>query len=496
MEGQISIQSKKFIARTERGELWLLAGQPDSARILRIVEPRFCDLDFRQSVRNLRERRYPRTLPIVDEGWIEDRYYIEYVADSPYEPLEAHFRRLHWRLRLSVIRQICEVLPQWNNCPTRPLGLNGQNIIMMKTAGRWLPWLLAAPPLKFASPCDLFGCDPGVLAALAPEIIRGVAFDERAQDSYALGHLALRALGCHQLSPSLTDEERIEAQARASSVNSEIKASDTEEFLRKEDALKQLMQAALHYTQPKPVARPMGADSLKEACVKAFDSTDPLRLATDMARRGQEQEALRRLEWGFHHFGENVDGHLMAANICEKIEDFPKAIDHLDRAILLLTVRLTGANNFEADASATLDQLYQHRFDLRWILYENLPPLAPGSADPEGDFLLRDLEMFKELAANSLEKNRPYLQAAEIYRRRQDLVMAANELFQAAELEPADFTALFLYGECLKDLGRQEDVVQVVQEAHRRLERMVTNEIMKEREAVGWRQRFDMLLDS
>ena len=483
------------MARTERGELWVMAGRHSGTRILRIVEPRFCDLDFRRSVLNLRGRQYPRTLPVVGEGWIKDRYYIEYLADSPYETLEAHFERIHWRLRLLVIQQICEVLPQWNSCPTRPLGLNARNIVMVKTAGRWLPWLLAAPPLKFASPCDLFGCDSGVLASLAPEIIRGVPFDERAQDSYALGHLALRALGCRELSSLLTDEERIEAQVCASLINSELKASEVEDFLHQEEALKQLIQVARHYTQPKPVARPMGADRLKEACAKAFDSTDPLVLATDMVKRGNPNEALRRLEWGFYRLGESLDGHLLAADVCEKIEDFPKAINHLDRAISLLTFLLSGAKRLDAAASARLEQLYQHRFDLRWILYESLPPSPSGSADHEGDLLLQDLEMFKKLTANSLEKNRPYMQAAEIYRRRQDLVMAANELFQAVELEPADFTALFLYGECLKDLGHQEEVIQVVQEAHRRLERMVTNEIMKEDEAQEWRQRFYTLSD-
>ena len=490
MDGSNQLKLERFIATTDRGALWIGTRQRAEDRIVRLIESRFCDLEYRKEGRALCSTHYQRTLQVVGEGWMDGCYYLEYLADSPWETLETHFQRLHWRSRLQVMLQICDALSQWSSCPVRPLGLNGRNILMLRTAGRWYPWLLPAPPLKHHSPCDLFGYDAPVLAALAPEEIRGVPFDERARDSYALGYVGLSALGCRESSQALTDEERIERQACGALVSKSLKQSAVEDFLQTEETLQQLIQSLRHYTQLKPIARPSDTDGLREACAQAFAATDPNKLADDLRRRGNWAAALHRLGWGLEHFGENLDSHLLAADIYEQLGDLTQAISHYDRATLLLG----DASRVSQVSFEQLRFICQRRSDARWALLGMLPPLNADDPDPEGDALLTDLTLLKQMNATAKDRTEPYIRAAAVYRRRQDFASAANELFEAVQLEPADFGALLLYGACFRDLGGHEAAEQVVQEANRRLDRMVTNQMIEESEAQQWRGQFAMLL--
>jgi len=503
MEGPDGIQLDELIGATERGTLWRATRQRKGDRIVRIVDPRFCDSRFRQSLNHLRERPQPRMLPIVGEGFAGVHFYIEYRADSPWETLEANFKRLHWRMRLAVMDSICQVLPFWSKSPIHPLGLNERNIIIENNLGRFLPWLLPCPALHYASPCDLFGCDSPVISALAPEVIRGVPFPERTQDIYALGTLAIHALGCKEVRQVVTDEDRVEAQACGALLFCEMKASEIEDFLYDVESLKRLLQVIQRYAHIAPQARPLEVLELQAASHSAVEATKPGTLSLAYVRQQNSRGALKILQWGFDTFGDNLVDRLLAASICEKIEEFTQALKHLDFAVEIKPGDI---------------ELRWRRNDLRWrlyqnlpplspdepdleddllILYQNLPPLRPDEPDPEGDLLIKDLNWLKLTSeTNPTQRNKPHKRLVAVYRRRNDLLSAAQELFRASELEPADMEALYLYAECFKDLGKFDEFVQTVQVAHERIGKMTKNEMMEETEAQKWRKRFDVLLQS
>ena len=450
-------------------------------RIVRIVDPRFCDSRFRQSLNRLCDRPQPRMLPIVGAGFAGVHFYIEYHTDSQWETLEDSFKRIHWRLRLAVMDSICQVLPLWSNSPIHPLGLNARNIIMVNDLGHHFPWLLPCPALHYASPCDLFGCDSPIISALAPEVIRGVPFPERTQDMYALGTLAIHALGCKEAPHAVTDEELVEAQARGALLFCEIKASEIEEFLYEVESLKRLLQVIQRYAHIAPQARPLEVLELQAASHSAVEATKPGALALVCVRQQNSRGALKILQWGFDTFGDNPEERLFAANICERIEEFAEALKHLDIAVEIEPGDLN---------------LRWRRFELRSMFYEKLPPVTTGQPDPEGNLLLTDIELLKLFDQDSSNRNILHKRAALIYRRRHALEMAAQELYQAAELEQSDMEALFLYGDCLREFGDSNAVTQLIQEARRRLERMVITELMQEKEAQQWHEQFDTLLQS
>jgi tetratricopeptide (TPR) repeat protein len=487
------IRLERAFGATERGTLWRGSRQQSGDRIVRLIDTRLCDGRFKHALSDLRANPQPRTMPIVSDGFAGDQLYVEYVTAGRWETLESYFERKHWRYRLQAVQQICEVFSQWD---IHPVGLHECSIIMVKDANRWFPWLLPCPPLKYSSPYDLCGIHPGVLSSLAPEIVRDIEGDTRVRDSYALGNLALHALGIRESRLAMTDEERLEAQACGALLSLDLKAvgilqtSEVEAFLHSAEALKRLLFVIRHYLQTTPEARPLSPTELQESCAHVLATTDPLHLATELVQRGSSREALRILEWGRDTFDDDFQNRSLAVEICKKLEDFPLAVQHLDRMVEMVDSKGSGAIQ---DFQLRLE-LCQQRCGLAWPSYEALPPLAAGELDPQGDRLLKDLNWLKANDSDSRDTNMPYLRAAMIYRRRQNLTSAAQELFQAAQLEQTDMEALFLYGECLKELGEQEAVAQLHQEAHRRIENMTLAEMIHPAEAQLWRENFDTLL--
>lgn len=490
------IRLDHLLGVTERGTLWRGTRQRSGDRIVRLIESRFCNFRFRNALSSLRASPQPRTLPIVNDGFAGNQFYVEYVADGRWITLESQFEMKHWRDRLRSIQQLCEAFVQWSRGPVRPLGLNVCSIIMVNDANLWFPWLLPCPPFEYSSPYDLLDIGPPVLSSLAPEIVRDVEGDTRVQDSYALGSLALRALGVSESRPGATREELLEEQACGTRTGLELKTaallqnSAVEPFLHSSGALERLLLVVRHYLQPAPEARPVGPAELLEACKHALAATDPLGLAAELLQRGNFREALMVLAWGREKFGEELQNRLLAVEICKKIEDFAAAVQHLNQAIELLDRAGSGAiEDFEFRLG-----LCQQRCDLCWLLYEDLPPLKADEADPYGDTLLKDLTWLKASGCEPRERNEHHMRAAMVYRRRGDLRSTARELYEAVELEPSDLTALFLYGDCLKDLGEQEAVAQLHQEARRRIERMTLAEFIRPSESQLWLEKFDMLL--
>jgi len=490
------IRLDHVLGATERGTIWRGTRQRPGDRIVRLIDSRFCTFRFRNALSSLRASPQPRTLPIASDGFAGRQFYVEYVADGRWMTLGSHFELKHWRDRLRSLQQLCEAFAQWSRGTIRPLGLNVCSVIMVKDANVWFPWLLPCPPFEYSSPYDLLNIGEPVLSSLAPEIVRDVEGDTRVQDSYALGSLALRALGVTEPRPGVTMEELLEEQACGTRTGLESKPagvlqhSAVEPFLHPLGAMERLLLVVRHYLQAAPEARPVGPSELLEACEHALKATDPIALATELLQRGNSGEALRVLAWGREKFGEDLQNLLLAVEICKKIEDFAAAVQHLSRAIGLIDLAGSGAIE---DFQFRLGLCVQ-RCDLCWLLYESLPPLKEDEADPHGDALLKDLAWLKASGYEPHERNEHLMRAATIYRRRGDLTSAAQQLYEAAELEPSDLTALFLYGDCLKDLGEQEAVAQLLQEARRRIERMTLAEFIRPSESQLWLEKFDMLL--
>jgi tetratricopeptide (TPR) repeat protein len=489
------IRLDHVLGATERGTLWRGTRQHHGDRIVRLIDSQFCNFRFRNALSSLRASPQPRTLPIASDGFAGNQFYVEYVSDGRWVTLESHFERKHWRDRLRSLQQICEVFAQWSKGPTRPLGLNVCSIVMVNDAGLWFPWLLPCPPFDYTSPYDLVDIAPPVLLSLAPEIVTDVEGDTRMQDSYALGSLALCALGVSESRPGATQEELLEEQACGVRAAFELKtasvlqSSAVESFLHSSGAIERLLFVIRHYLQPAPEARPIMPAELLEACKHTLSATDPLALATELLQRGNSREALKVLAWGREKFGEDFQNLLLAVEICKKVEDFPTAVQHLNRVIELIDQTGSGAiEDFQLRLS-----LCQQRCDLSWLLYENLPALVEGEPDPYGDTLLKDLTWLKAVGSEPRNRNEYYLRAAMVYRRRGDLTSTSQELYEAAELEPSDLTALFLYGDCLKDLGEHEAVAQLLQEARRRIERMTLAEFISQSESQLWLEKFDRL---
>ena len=466
------------IAVTGRGALYRVAR--DAGAVVRVIDPRYCDGRFHEGLDRLRRAAHPSTATIVAEGWIGQDFFLQYRLDGRWETLAEHFQHQHWRARAAVVARLCDVAGEWAGSGIHPIGLNGSNIVMLEmAAGVWFPWLLPCPPLEYASPCEWFDVAPGALAAVAPEIVRGLPVDYRAVEMYALGAILWQALGAAEAQG--TPEDLVEFQARNSGFGTAPLAADIESFLRDLDAVRSLVQIARRCTHSSVLARPASLNDVKAACEGAVAATEPIVLARLKVAAADSREALRILDWGFSTFGEDLDGRVLAADICEKIEEYARAAAHLTAAIAL------AARRFDLQINLRI-----RRGEVRWRLYRKLPPLEPGVPDPEGDALLADLKFWKEICDS--KDIQPYERAARVYLRRGDLYSAAEELCEASEREQSDMAVLYRYAKCLSDLGGRKECGEAVATAHYRLDRMVLSDMMDKEGADRWRGKFNSLL--
>jgi len=475
MEGPKGIQLEATVGTTDRGSLWRATHESKHDRIVRIVEPRFCDGRFRQALTNLRQRQHSRMLEITGEGWSGGHFYIEYVVASPWRTLEERLAELaSWRDRMVLLNQVCEVLARWQSSPVHPLGLNLRNIVVMRDAGRWYPWLAPCPAITVSSPCDLFGFDSTVVAALAPEVIRGAQLDERAQDAYALGTLVAQAIGCPESRLAAADDEnRIEAQARGALLLSVAEGSRIPSFLHSTPQVQQLFQTIKHYRHTKPDARPHGATELSSA-VNAV--ADPIALAGTL-RSADPDRALEVLSWAGN--GDEqlaVRAAVLAAEISTEAGDPQRALPYLDQAVSLAPNRL---------------DLRRQRSESRWRVFKALP--QGESSDREGELLLEDLALLTDPRLKHLDRNADStlcLRAAEVHRRRGDPAAAAAKLFEAIKMDPSNLGALLSYMQCWIELGDRDNAEQTRTEALRRIAKLEKSQMLTTREAQQWREWF------
>src|SRR5437764_5428006 len=273
MEAPEGVRLDEPVGPTDRGTLWRASRDRPHDRIIRFLDPRLSDQQFRDAAGALRRREHPRMLRLAGVGWAGGYFYLEYAVAAQWQSLEQRLRALpHWYGRLQVLVQICDVLADWRASPIRPLGLNQRNIVMLRTGERWYPWLVPCPPVSCGTPADLFGIDAPILAAVAPEIVRGVALDRRSPDSYALATLAAQAAGCAEDAGSAEDDDgRVTAQARGTLLRADEPRSAVQESLHRAPEVRQLFQAIRRYRHTVADARPADATELRAAVVAATD---------------------------------------------------------------------------------------------------------------------------------------------------------------------------------------------------------------------------------
>jgi len=458
------------LGATDRGSLWRATREPRRDRIIRFVDQRLSDGQFKQALAVIRQRERPRMAPIVDHGYSGPHYYLEYEVGAGCQTLEQRMSALpHWRDRLILLRQICEVLPQWLESPIRPLGLNVRDIVMLRTGGQWYPWLLPCPLVSSLSPCDLLDVDRHILATVAPEVIRGVQVDHHGQDSYALGTLAAQAAGCAPKEPAADDA--VTDQARNALLRPSAGTSEIPAFLESAAPVRDFFAAIQRYRDADPNARPPDANDLRRAVLVV---TDVLALA-DTRQRSNPDQAVEMLAWLRPDEGERyVRGALQAAEISAELGDLRRAKELTDQVIELVPEYLPAR---------------RQRADVLWQLVELATSVGPD--DPDGRQLLADLDAIK---GDRHAGGEPYRRSALLHRRWDNVAKAADELYEAVELDPTDLDALLLYGQCWDDLGQPANAADVVQEAHHRINRLVMAGMLAETEGQRWHEAFDRLL--
>lgn len=440
MDGPNGVLLRAMVGVTDRGSLW----RADDT-ILRVVEPRFCDEAFREALTRLRQRRYPRLLEITGEGWTGGYFYVSYAVRPPWQTLEERLAGpLDWPERITLAADVCRALEHWRSSPVHPLGLSLRNIVLMRHAGRWMPWLVPCPAITMATPRDLFGLDATALAPLAPELIRGTAAGSL--DVYALGTLVAQVLG--PVTGTYDDEGRVEAQARGvllSSTGARVPA-----FLHSTPQFQAVLRTIERYRHPHPQARPDKADDLLAAVEAMVD----------------------------------VDG-LAGALLPERVLEVLRAMGH-DPRIVPIAERI----------SATADPALALRYlDLAVPIAANDLGLRRARAALRWQLGRFTAELVDDLGHLARHGDRPerlqaFKRSAEVHRSHGDPAAAAKDLYAATQLAPGDLDALLAYRRCWQELDRTAEADQTLAEALRRIGRMEDSQMLTTKEAELWRSRF------
>ncbi len=452
---------RAVIGRTGRGLL-----RRDGDRLVRVIDPRRCDERFRTALAELRGSRPPDALPIVADGPAPDGYHIEYEAPAGFRTLgEAYAEAGHWSHRLALAALVCDALGGWHHGRLATLGLDPHGILIAGEGGRRRLRLAPCPPVRAGTPRELFGLDLASLATLAPELVRGTAPHQRAEDAYALGTLAALALGCRPRRAGEGPAERVERQARDALLDISLPGSEVEPALHPAARLHTLVRTIQLYRNRAADARPTDASALRTAL---RDAADQPGLAEDLWAAGDPEAGLTALS----HAPPGLSMHWLAGRINAAAGRPSAAFEHYAAAVRL---------------SPTQFRLRRQRLDDLWELWSRA-----GAAPPEWDeALLDDITHVKRLAGRDAE---PALWQREalVHERRGDGRAAATTLHEAAERFSSDFKILHLYGTALAGLEPKGDVAAVKAVAYRRLRTLAQIPGMRT-EADRWRARFDEL---
>ncbi|ONI77969.1 hypothetical protein ALI144C_31720 [Actinosynnema sp. ALI-1.44] len=432
MDGLRGVRLAASIGATDRGTLWRASREREHDRIVRVIEPRFCDGRFRQALSTLRQRGHDRMLGVASEGWSDGRYYVEYSVHAAWRSLAEWLGKpADWWERLAVLGDVCEAVAHWQRSPLHPLGMTLHSVVVVGRPGEARTWLVPCPSMTVTSPCDLFGVDATVVATLAPETIRGAQFDDRAQDAYALGTLAAQVLGCQPARLAADDDEhQLEAQARGVLLRSTVIGSDIPEFLHATPQVERLFAAIRRYRHLKPDVRPRDAQELRSAIAAV---TEPLWLAGQM-----------------------------------RVAEPATAMRVLDQALTR-----------EPD-----------RMDLRreWCLVAE--GVLAQSTGRTADEIVERLLRYLKVAADPEDPGSWHRRAAEIHLRRGDWQSAATQFHAATVANPSDLDALLGYAQCWIGLDDPGNARHTAAEANRRIDRLARNQLLTKWEADQWRDRF------
>jgi hypothetical protein len=472
MEAPDGVTLTAPIGPSDRGELWRAQRRPGEHRVVRFVDPRFCDGRFQAAVRQLRTRHQPGRLEIVGESWVGARYAIEYAVDAPFATLgELYQDRPKWMERLRLLALLCDGIAQWQRDPALPLSVGLHNVVVLDgTAGRELR-LVPCPPISLEGPHHLFGMDPSALSTVAPEVVRGVPVHERAQDRYALGTLTAHAVGWSPSRLIRTDADRVQAQARGALLVTTDAHLAVESALRDTPRVRHLLATIRLYRHPVADARPAGTGDLRSAIGAV---TDLVGLATEL-RPTDPDAAIEVLGWADEQDrGERLRCRRLAARFSRERGDLTAALAYLDEAVGL---------------APDLLELRRERAEVLWTLVMVVP------AGPEPDRAV-DLAADLRFAAerDTSDDRQLWLRLAEALLRAGELYAGMEALYDAVRLDESDLAALQLYAQCLAAAQRMDAVADVVQRAQHRLPGLVAAGRLREEESAVWQARFRSLL--
>jgi hypothetical protein len=459
------------IGETDRGTLWWATRHREHDRIVRLVDSRFCDDRFRDALRRLRERPPGPALRIVAEGWISARYAVEYAVDPPARTLgEMLADRPRWLDRLRLVGLLCDAMSGWQRDPSLPACVGLHNLVFAGADQHAPLRLLPCPACAPSTPWDFAGMDGAVLAAIAPEVIRGVPLHQRAQDQYALGTLAAQAVGCQVSALRHRDSDRIEAQARGALLRVSQAHSELPPVLRGTPPVERLFGAIERYRYPVPEARPDGVGELRSAI---DDTTDLLALA-EAVRPADPDACVLLLSWADESDPGLLTASLQrAAEVCLQNDEPVAALEHLDRALRAVPNHL---------------DLRRLRAEVLWQLFQADPADTNRLAD-----LVADLSFVDQRDTSSRPPWRRRI--AEAYRLAGDLAKETDALDGALARNGVDLQLLLRYAECLKSLGALAEFDEAVRRARKRIANLALSHRLDEERRREWDAAFDALLE-
>jgi hypothetical protein len=446
--------------RTARGEL-----TRSGDRLVRVLDPRLCDERFRTALAELRGGQPPDTLPIVADGPAHDGYHIEYAAPAAYRTLgEAYAEAGHWSRRLVLAARVCEAMDGWYHGRIATLGLDPHTVLIVEEDGGSRARLAPCPPVRAATPRELFGLDLPALAALAPELVRGTAPHQRAEDAYALGTLAALALGCRAHRPGDGPAERVERQARDALLS--VGVDGVEPALRAADRLDTLVRTIRLYRNRAADARPTDAAELRQALLAAADL---VALARELWTDGRPEAGLEALDLA----EPGLAVHWLAGRINADTGRGAASFDRYAEAVRI---------------APTQFQLRQERLDDLWRLWSH----DRDAPHEWADAMLDDLAWMQKFTSPRATPELWHREADVRERLGDDLYALASTLHKLVEQDNGGVELLYRYGSVLRRLHADDGAESVKGMGRHRLD--VWEQIPGLREKVPWwRRRFDEL---
>ncbi|WP_439427388.1 hypothetical protein [Micromonospora sp. LA-10] len=450
----------EVLGRTGRGVL-----RRDSGHLVRDIDPRLCDEGFRTRLAELRARNHPRTLMVVADGPAREAYRIEYDAPSECRTLGSELAAQPlWTERLKLVAAVCDALEVWHGSRLASVNLGPSDVLLIGQGAETTVWLAPCPPVRLSSAYDLSGIDWQSLAAIAPEVIRGLASDGRIEDMYALGTLAALAIGCGCVGA----EDLLEAQARGALLRTGPAASEIQPFLHGCSPIETLFATIRRYRDHTVDARPTDADDLRRAI---YAVTDLAGLAQQL-RTVDPAAALTVLGWGVGRDAtERIAQLRLAAEISAETGDLPAALNHLDEAIAL-----TPDQTYVADR--------RRRCDVLWRLWSQ----QAEDRDSWASLLLDDLRYLQPLETRGAEL---WIREAEVLEHRRDYDAALHALYTADERDAARLTILFRSARLWRQVGNHANAERVKALARRRIPTLVATGDLAEGAVQRWLDDFD-----